>query len=279
MGGKAVLNVVRAPKEAYHYHAKWFKQLFDSKFPEHANTSAFPDAYREKESFGDFDFLTTLPKDKFVQFLEKMNEQGVLLLKDASLDSFGVQFPLADGSGFSPMYQLDHLKTTNEHFTFHRNYLSWNDLGNFMGRVAAYYGLKFGADGLYCHLYLDQNGTPLKVSKYKSKNNEEDSKKVFHKTHVFMSLDWNKVLTFLGFDAERYAQGFDNMDDVAQFVYNNPFFNTKMFDLQDRDNKSRARDSKRPNYDYVSNKFAELAQLDLSLQPKRYGVCLTHWLM
>lgn len=98
-------------------------------------TVAIP-SYRSKESFGDCDLLTTATDEAFEESLSK---DFILLGKkrNGGVTSYALKY------GNFPPFQFDLIKAKEDSFKFHYNYLSYNDLGNLIGRIAAAFGFKF----------------------------------------------------------------------------------------------------------------------------------------
>lgn len=372
MGGNAIPNSERLVKEEYQQITNQFIHFMNILHPNEQH--GFPPAYREKETFGDLDFLTTISAldmyktlflleergvikveefqytspsigvvcdDKENEFvvsflqdiinkprkgrseseritnlngvpinqineinfeenqiilLNAINKEDMITLFNAESEgkvkllngdefkktvvptmSFGISFFNKDKNTYSDMFQLDMIKTNKDNFDFHYNYLSWNDLGNFIGRVAAYHGFKLGHDGFQKRLYLDKHGEILDVSQYKTQNDTNDSNRVYIKTNLFLSLDWDKSIEFLGFDSERFKKGFNNLEEIAEYVYNSKYFNIKMFELDNRDNRSRARDLKRPNYNFAMDYFQkQIEQGNIKEIPNEGLVTINH---
>ena len=137
MGGNAMkkYNVERLSKEQYNEVVSALTATLPKK------TLPIP-AYRNKESFGDCDLLTTASNQEFETSLSK---DFVILGKSSN----GVVTSYALKYKNLPPFQFDLIKTTGSNFDFNYKYLSFNDLGNLIGRIAAAFGFKFANDGLF----------------------------------------------------------------------------------------------------------------------------------
>jgi hypothetical protein len=95
-----------------------------------------------------------------------------------------------------------------------------------MGRVAHKQRFKFGHDGLW---YMFREGT-----------------------HAFRDLlltrDVDTALGFLGYDPQRFAQGFDMLQEIFEYASSSVFFNADIYPLDNRNHRSRVRDRKRKTY-------------------------------
>lgn len=262
MGGNAIKNAQRLSKTEYQKVCNtiqtWFntEELYRSINKQHR--TSFPLSYREKSSFGDLDCLTTIDYGDFSARLNELQKQGVLRLTEAKNHAFGIQIKDMETGGWSPIYQLDHMYVEPEHYDFTYNYMCWNDLGNFIGRIARYYGLKFSTKGLFREVLLDQFGNVSYSSRFKNQQNNKGINATQVKQDVLISNDWDKVLTVLGLKPATYHASFDNLYDIAQFVFASPYFDMNMFKWDNVNSNVRCRDKSRPNYQVVIDHFEEL---------------------
>jgi len=127
--------------------------------------------------------------------------------------------------------QVDLLLTPTDEYETSRNYFSWNDTSNFVGRVSHKLGFKYGHRGLE-FVFRDGN---------------------YQHAVLNVTRDTRAALEFLGFDADRYFEGFDTMEDAFKWASNTHYFNKAMFAVENRNHRSNVRDKKRKNYsDFVT---------------------------
>ena len=139
---------------------------------------AVPLFYKNKETFGDADIVvSTAGYDEFD-------------MREYITNEFKPNEIFHNGSCWSFDYkelQIDIITTQAEHFDTLIMYLSYNDLGNLIGRLAHGFGLKYGQEGLwYEHQFKGKNIGSIMVSK-----------------------DYPKIFKFLGLSYDRYEKGFD----------------------------------------------------------------------
>ena len=201
-------------------------------------TVAIP-SYRSKDSFGDCDLLTTATDEAFEESLSK---DFILLGKkrNGSVTSYALKY------GNFPPFQFDLIKAKEDSFKFHYNYLSYNDLGNLIGRVAAAFGFKFAHDGLYILAWYDHKGEERSVGRVKEDGKTNDCAE--HRMEKLFISNFDEALEFLGFDSLRFAQGFDTVDDILDFVASSKYFCKDFFLFENRNHDQRKRDVKRPTY-------------------------------
>lgn len=201
-------------------------------------TVAIP-SYRLKDSFGDCDLLTTSTDEAF----EKNLSKDFILLgkkKNGSVTSYALKY------GSFPPFQFDLIKAKEESFKFNYNYLSYNDLGNLIGRVAAAFGFKFAHNGLYLLAWYDHKGEERSVVRVKEEAKTNDHAE--HRMEKLFISNFDEALEFLGFDSLRFAQGFDTVDDILDFVASSKYFCKDFFLFENRNHDQRKRDVKRPTY-------------------------------
>ena len=198
-------------------------------------------SYREKVDHGDIDVVlpsnlrTALNDDVIGGFLAA--EMGTTVwpfITNGGVVSYGI--PLPEGG----VFQVDLIYLPAQEVQFAVKYFSWNDVGNLIGRIAHKMGLKFGHNGLHM---------PLRDG-----NNLFDT--------IVVSRDFDEALTFLGFDAARWNRGFNNLEEIFDFVVANPRFATKLYLLEERNHTARVRDKKRPTYTKFLTWLAEHPEKD-----------------
>ena len=246
MGGHAMKNygVERLTKEQYDEVLSALTITLPYK------TVAIP-SYRAKDSFGDCDLLTTATDEAF----EKSLSKDFALLgkkKNGSVTSYALKY------GNFPPFQFDLIKARDESFKFHYNYLSYNDLGNLIGRVAAAFGFKFAHDGLYILAWYSHKGEERSVARVKENGKTNDHAE-YKMEKLFIS-NFDQALEFLGFDSSRFAQGFNTIDDILDYVASSKYFCKDFFLFENRNHDQRKKDVKRPTYTKALEYFDTLVE-------------------
>lgn len=187
-------------------------------------------SYRNKPSFGDMDVLYKNDYSEFydlsnIAFVEDILKKfcGLTVkerFKNGNIVSYGVQLPQG-------MFQFDFIGIQSKYFDFALNYFSYNDMGNLLGRVAHSMGLKLSFGGL--------------------KYVQRDPQDRVLKEHT-LTLDWNDALDSLGYSPAPYDYGFDDLEDIFEFVVNNPYYSRSYYELSARNYEARIRDRKRTTY-------------------------------
>lgn len=187
-------------------------------------------AYRQKADYGDLDIVVleeAVHAIGIMEFLELVEQRlgktmpNVHDHPNASHVSAG--YPLGDGT----CLQIDFMFANAAEYDFACQYYAWNDLGNLMTVLAKKMDkLKFGHSGLTS--VFKEGGHLLGT--------------------VYLTQDFEKAVRFLGYDYDRYAQGFDTLEEIYEFAANNPRFNSDIYLLENRNHEARMRDKKRSTY-------------------------------
>jgi len=186
-------------------------------------------SFSSKETFGDLDVLiersetSKLLNVDYMKLVQTFNPNEVF--KNGDVYSFDYK-----------EFQIDLIITNQKHYGFSLNYYSFNDLGNLIGRVAHKMGLNFGHRGLF-YKHKDKHGNLVNA--------------------IELTTDYKEAVEFLGYDYNRIKEGFDNLEEIFEFVVSSCYFNKSIYDLSHRNLQARTRDRKRPTYTaflkYISN--------------------------
>jgi hypothetical protein len=206
--------------------------------PGHAN---MVQSYREKPDHGDIDVVlpTTLraaSTDSKIgeELASALGTSPWPFLANGGVVSYGI--PLEEGG----VFQVDLIYLPDYEVDFAVKYFAWNDVGNLIGRIAHKMGLRFGHNGLHM---------PLRDGNY-----------LFDT--LVVTRDFDAAMTFLGFNAARWQEGFDNLEAIFNFTVDNPRFASKLYLLEERNHTARVRDKKRPTYTKFLKWLAEHPEKD-----------------
>lgn len=198
-------------------------------------------SYLEKESFGDLDVL--IPIDTKNLDLSKVRDLAALIATSFKSNAF-----VQNGNIVSLDYkefQVDLIFCPETEFSYSYNYFSWNDLGNFVGRVAHRLGFKHGHDGLW-YVLRDPNNHDRVIEE------------------ILVTRDYNLALEFLGYPSGFSATSFKTKEDVFDYAMRSHYFDPASFLLGNRSYAARVRDKKRAMYsgmlEYIRQKFPNLTE-------------------
>lgn len=176
-----------------------------------------PKSFGAKESFGDLDVLI-------------LADSNIFKIKDIIEQHFAPNEIYHNGSVYSFDYkefQIDFIIVKQKYWKTSYHYYSYNDLGNLIGRISYQMGFRYGHYGLKL-VYRHPNGG--------------------RKFEKILSQDMFDILQFLGFDPDVYAEGFETIQDIFDYVIKSDFFNPKIFQYEALNHQNKTRNKKRANY-------------------------------
>lgn len=226
MGGNALKHIGVERKSASEYFeiAKEVSKLAEV----FTDKKSIIPAYAEKESFGDLDILVVI-------------KPSITHLKNTLQEIFHPKDIIHNDKCWSLDYknlQVDIITSSPELFEITLHYYSYNDLNNLIGRVAHNQGLKYGHQGLVF---------PVKF------------KDTYLNEEILLSIDPKEIYEFLGYDYSRFQKGFNNLEEIFQYVTKSPFFNKEAFACENYINRTRNR--KRPTFQKFTQWLAERPNL------------------
>jgi hypothetical protein len=188
MGGN-LFKVGRVDKDQYYKIVGFLTPHLNRHFDTHYR---IPVAYRNKKDYGDVDILLDagyvqgnpnwdkdLMQDLGVTEFKKVRNVHSMLYQNFQVDIF--------------------LLKTNSLDTCW-NFMSYNILGNLIGRIYHKFNLRYGEDGLFYVL----RGFNNHVSK-----------------EIIVSRDMRKILEFIGLSYQRWRKGFDNVEEIFDYIIYN----------------------------------------------------------
>jgi hypothetical protein len=214
MGGLALKNTFtrRYEREEFEQLSKELMAMLKKDF----KRVAMPLFYKNKPSFGDADILVSMEDCKYN-------------MRDYITAHFKPNEIFHNGNCWSFDYkelQIDLITVAGEDFDSNYNYLSYNDLGNYIGKIAHGFGLKYGQQGLtYDHYFKG-----IKIGR------------------ILISKDYDKIYEFLGLSYDRWREGFDELEDIFSFISESKYFNWEYLQLENNNRVNRERDAKRKSY-------------------------------
>lgn len=228
MGGNALKTVVTERLDKFEYDVVSDEVMFElmlfgnNRGIKPNNISVVP-AYRAKASYGDLDIVIgATPPEKNSTIYSELSDWIYTRMQASEL--------VVNGNVWSFDYknfQVDLIFVESDLFQTALVYYSYNDLGGLMGRIARRMGMKYGSDGLKARYWYNEN----QVSDW-----------------YVVSTEPYEIFELLGYDYEVFTKGFDTLTDIFEYTASSPFFNKELFVLENRNNHSRSRDSKRKTY-------------------------------
>lgn len=205
MGGK-LFNLPRMPRDAYLEVEADVRQYLDRKLP---GQYRIPRFYGDKPDFGDMDVLVASRPDWEDLRAEIVRDLGITQTK-------------AVGHVFSTVYrglQTDFFTVPERYLESTYNFMSFNDLGNFIGRICRRFDLKYGERGLV-YVYRRAGGN--------------------YQVELEITRDFAEVCRFLGLSHEAWRAGFSSLPEMFDWVIASPYFSVAPY-LDETDSNLRKR--------------------------------------
>lgn len=216
MGGNALKNTHtrRYNKDEYNHLTTEILDKLTKILP-NRRINVIP-SYFQKETFGDMDILiesNNIPSD-WINLINKEFTPNEYY-KNGEVLSFDYK-----------EFQIDLILSPSKEYDFAFKYYSYNDLGNFIGRIAHKLGLKFGHKGLD---YVVRDGSYVIAD-------------------LNVTQDFEEALQFMDYDVSRYKQGFETVEGIYLYVISTKYFNPEIYAYENRNHAARTRDRKRKLY-------------------------------
>jgi hypothetical protein len=193
MGGK-LFGLGRISRCRYLEIEAELKRYLDKKL---GNYYRIPRYYDSKPDFGDLDAIVSS---------SACQEKDWQCLRQEIVDDLGIKLYKSDGHVFSTVYQnfqVDYFLASADFFESTYNYLSFNDLGNLLGKICRRFNLKYGDKGLvYVFRHSDGNYTK----------------------DLPLTTNFAKICAFLQLDYDKWQDGFTDLNDLFEWVINCPYF-------------------------------------------------------
>ena len=209
MGGRALKNTYtrRYSKQEFETVSKELIDIIEQRYAR----AATPLYYHNKETFGDIDIIVDIDGASYL-------DSGGDFIRSYIQKTFKPNEIFHNGNCYSFDYkevQVDFMCVPSEDYDSNYHYLAFNDLGNYIGRIAHRLGLKYGQEGLWYNHYLKgQNLGKVMISK-----------------------DYREIFNFFDLDYDRWLEGFDELEDTFKFVTTSRYFDTEMFQLRSEESR------------------------------------------
>jgi len=201
MGGN-LFKLGRLPRKEYLQIEGTLRQYLDQKL---GNGYRIPRYYRNKPDFGDVDIIIS---DAAIQ--TSWQDLRMEFVQD-----LGIQEYKSAGAVFSTVYQnfqVDFFHREQRYFESTYNYLSFNDIGNILGKIFKRFNLKYGEQGL---LYVFRRADG------------------HYQKDLEVSQDCERIFEFLQLDYAQWARDFDTLDEMFRWATASPYFSIQPYQEQD----------------------------------------------
>ena len=221
MGGN-LFKLGRRPRAAYLEIEAEVRAALD---PLLGDGYRIPRYYGSKPDFGDLDVVVSADAIAALGGFEAFRSAIATALEVQDSKSVGHVYSTVvpdPGGGF----QVDYFVRAAELLEPTYHYLSFNDLGNLIGKIYRRLGLKYGEDGL----------------RYVFRRASQPS----YKRELLVSRDWPRILAFLELDVPAWEAGFADLEAMFTWVVASPWFSVAPYREDSRAGKTERRARTRP---------------------------------
>lgn len=226
MGGN-LFKAGRVTKERYEEILASLIPVLDKHF---GDRYRIPKPYRDKADYGDVDIILD------AAVIMNRSDWRKSLCAD-----LGVEETHSVRNIFSMLYmnfQVDIFMTATKELESSANFMSYNILGNLSGRIYHKFNLRFGEAGLFYVL----RGFNNHISK-----------------EILVTRDMEKILSFIDLSYERWKKGFDNVEQIFEYVISSKYFCSNSYSPEYYNIRKRA--NERPDFvkflDYIEKNKIE----------------------
>ena len=245
MGGN-LFKLGRLPKEKYLDIERELRIYLDQKF---GDQYRIPRYFKDKADFGDVDIILSHAILKNKTWPEIKEE----IIEDLQLKKYQTT-----GTLFSTVYrnfQVDYFLRSVKYFDSTYYFLSFNDLGNLIGKIYRRFNLKYGEEGL--------------VYVFRRANQH-------YKKDIPVSLNFKKIYQFLKLDNQKWEEGFNSRKEMFDWIVASPYFSIQPYTKLSKKSEKRAKERTtmkrflayleekniKQEYQYLENKEDYLPMID-----------------
>lgn len=224
MGGKALQNYGVFTERKNSEEFNWIGLEIQSQFYNDFNNlleTEIVTCYHEKKDHGDLDLLLKI---------DHVFHNNNINLRDYIKNTFKPKAIHNNGGVFSFDYknfQIDFIPVKESNWEVAKTYFSYDPLGNAMGKTFHKLNLSYGWDGLK-YKYRNFNG----------KNSHD----------ITITKNPKKIFEFGGYDYKRYLEGFNEIEEIFDFIINGKYFNSEIFKMENLNHVDKKRNKKRKSY-------------------------------
>ena len=226
MGGKVMKKYgVETERKSTQEHKRIEKELIPIISNMFNTEVKIVEFYRNKETHGDCDLLI-LNHGNLGNISKKLEEKFGIVHANGNVYSFVYD-----------KYQIDIIPQPTKNWETAKVFFDWDPSGNLMGKIAHKFGLKYGLQGL---VY------PFRTFSGRLSRD------------IVISKDNRKIFKFFDLDYDKYLKGFDNLEEIFEFIIDSKYFNPNNFLMENLNSIDRKRNKKRSTYkgflDYINLK-------------------------
>lgn len=195
-----LMRSARVDRETYFSMASSMLRRLTALYPN--NQLAVVSTPRNRAEFRCLEILIDSDGVELQKVASKVDSVEMVCRNDVM--SLGILVRPIEGAVEGNVFQVDIISQKLEGFDFREQYHNHDGLGDLLGHIAVAAGLHLGPDGLYYRMMNDTDNTVFR--------------------EICLTHDYDEALAFMGYDPERYRRGFNDENDLYEYVTKSPFF-------------------------------------------------------
>ena len=140
-------------------------------------------------------------------------------------------------------FQVDLINVDN--LPMSRFYFSYGDLGGIIGRLTQHKSITYGSKGLWVHPNQEIINKFLSISELSLEISKEQIIKSIL-PNIILTNDPEQICIYLGLDWNKWIRGFENKEEIFEWVKSSTWFNSDSFRALDYEHRHRV--NSRPMY-------------------------------
>jgi len=173
--------------------------------------------YAQKPDHGDVDVLLKIDKENI-----NINQW----IKD-NISTKGIHNNGGVNSFEYKDFQVDFIPINSDNWELAKVWFSYDPIHNLLGKISHRFGAKYGWDGLRL-MYQTKMG------------HEWDN--------IVLSKDPREIFNFMGYDYDKYSQGFDTLQEILDYIISGKYFSIELFLMENLRHIDRKRNKNRGSY-------------------------------
>jgi hypothetical protein len=240
MGGNAIkkVKVERINKDLY----QLIKSNIIEKLSQHLHIDFFFDT-PNKTDFGDLDVIYINTKHICIYRLLNEIYEPIEIVTNGNVISFSfdiAKYLYTYTNTNIQYFQVDLIKCSDiSLIPMYKFFFSYGDFGMIFGRIANYYSIKFGHEGLWINLMKSTLDSIINKS---SESNTESNTNI-DITQVIVRIDLTsdprQICEYLSYDYDRWLEGFDSVESIFKYLCSSKLFKKEIFNSSNADHRKR----------------------------------------
>ncbi len=177
-------------------------------------------SYLDKQSHGDIDFLVSAPRDTYTNWKYQINNHPIIKQEATHFATNNDECSILFRG-----IQLDFRIIKPKYWSSSTYFCDDDPMGNSLGRIARFFGARFGYKGLYYPVYTENGCEKL--------------------GEIDLTSEPAEISNFFGLSSINKTWGFNTKEDIFDYIISGKYFAKECFNAANWDHATRTRNRKR----------------------------------